>query len=267
MPVFVISVRPAETLAAHLHALLGEAPAIVGVDGKQMAATQYFAHNLEALRHRRRPLAPGETGCALAHVEAYRRLAESGAPGALIFEDDVILSPALARLDTRAFAGRFDVVLLGCMQGLPGRMRVRGKRAGETHAGLPPLYAVPRRYSRYLLRSAAYWISRAAAARLRERQLACLRKADDWRDWARQLDLRMGFMDLCAHPLDLSGSLLEDERQALSRRRSPPRQKQWRLRFVGDWLVERWHGLEPCGIATGDKPAMSAAPSHRATVW
>jgi len=255
MPVYVISIRPADALTAQIKTLLGETPTVLGVDGRQMSASEYFTHNIEALRLRKRTLSPGETGCALSHLEAYRRLGESRATGALVFEEDVILPPTLAQLDVCAFEGHFDVVLLGCMQGLPGQKRLRGRRVADARHGLPPLYAVPQRYTRYALRCAAYWISRDAALRLREHQLGFLRKADDWRDWGRQLGLRMGFMDLCAHPLDLSGSLLEAERQALSRRRAPPRDKRWRMRFFSDWLVAQLQGLELCCSEARDAPA------------
>ena len=171
------------------------------------------------------------------------------------------MPPSLAHLDTAVFEGRFDVVLLGCMQGMKGERLLRGKRVAALPGIDMPLYAVPPRFSRYLLRSAAYWISREAAQGLRDSQMAALCKADDWRIWTRGLGLRMGFIDLCAHPLDLTYSLLEGERRALCRHRAPaprvPRQK-W-YKWLYERVLERCYGLEPCcRAATGRASPASA---------
>lgn len=246
MPVFVISLHAAEPLCTRLHQQLGEAPTVLGIDGRQLPASRYFELNRARLRRRQRPLTPGETGCALSHLEAWRRLLASGADAALIFEHDVQPGAALARLDTQGFATHFDVVVLGCQQGLEGEQLLYGRRLpAPAGSAEPPLFAVPRRFTRYLFRSTAYWLRRDAAARLVEAQERYLRPADSWGHWSGELGLHLGFVDACAHPLDLRDSLLEGERQAIGYSLPRPSWKQWRARLHDRYA--RWRGgLERC---------------------
>ncbi len=61
------------------------------------------------------PLQPGERGCALSHLAAWRRLLQSDAPGAFVFEDDAEARPGFHRniLDEIAARARpGEVVLL-----------------------------------------------------------------------------------------------------------------------------------------------------------
>lgn len=65
-------------------------------------------------------LTPGAIGCYLSHMEAWRRVASSGAPYAFVFEDDAVVDPhALAAFEAarqQAPPG-WDILLLGCSGG------------------------------------------------------------------------------------------------------------------------------------------------------
>ncbi|MFB6320155.1 glycosyltransferase family 25 protein [Saccharicrinis sp. FJH54] len=66
---------------------------ITGVLGSSLStkklATNY--NNRKALRHQCRPLGPSEIGCALSHINIYRKIANENISLACILEDDVII--------------------------------------------------------------------------------------------------------------------------------------------------------------------------------
>jgi hypothetical protein len=75
-------------------------------------------HTMQSRGHRVRheELTPGAVGCYLSHLEAWRRLQQSGAPYAMVFEDDsVVPSDTLQRaLDALKLAPtHWDILLLG----------------------------------------------------------------------------------------------------------------------------------------------------------
>lgn len=59
--------------------------------GSQMSAQEYYEHMRPRVEAARRLLLPGELGCALAHVNVYRRIFAS-CKGGLILEDDIGLT-------------------------------------------------------------------------------------------------------------------------------------------------------------------------------
>ncbi|MGH1367093.1 MAG: glycosyltransferase family 25 protein [Maritimibacter sp.] len=63
---------------------------IAPVWGAKMSAQDYFDHMKTRVEAARSLLLPGELGCTLAHVEAYKRIEQAAKP-ALILEDDIHL--------------------------------------------------------------------------------------------------------------------------------------------------------------------------------
>lgn len=93
LPVFVISLAKARerrrSICAHLDALGVEYALIDAVEGAALTEQERREVTAEGA-----DLLPGEIGCALSHLIAWRRIAEGPAPAGLILEDD-------ARLDAR----------------------------------------------------------------------------------------------------------------------------------------------------------------------
>jgi glycosyl transferase family 25 len=116
-----------------------------------------------------RPMADGEFACALSHLLTYRAILESGLPGAIVLEDDVVLTPVFdAFLDQRAYESA-PLVLLDHSLARVRRFRQPGAFDGfHTY-----------RLARNPLRATAYSISREAAAHILERALP-VRCVADW---------------------------------------------------------------------------------------
>lgn len=65
------------------------------IDGRNGLAAEYepLLDRPGARRRLGRPMSDGEFACALSHLEVYREIVESGFPGAIVLEDDAILTP------------------------------------------------------------------------------------------------------------------------------------------------------------------------------
>jgi glycosyl transferase family 25 len=88
------------------------------VDARALSPSQQACLDSAGYRrkHGMEPL-PGELGCYLSHVEAFRSFLASGARFALILEDDVILGPSLPAVlqGLMAQAARWDMVKLSAV--------------------------------------------------------------------------------------------------------------------------------------------------------
>jgi len=116
VPVFLINLDGSGDRLASATAQLSAAdfPAerIEAFDGRGRAVETLPGYDPRgALRHMGRPLRGGEVGCYLSHVAAARRVVESGAPMALVFEDDLALAPSGGETLRQA---------LRCLQGYGG---------------------------------------------------------------------------------------------------------------------------------------------------
>lgn len=126
---------------------------------------------------------PGAAGCALSHLDVYRRVVNDGRECALVLEDDVMLPSdldALARAVVRQMSGA-EVVLLNFHSEEPCRI---------TRAGSVPLPA-----SRLLVdlvdegqasSTGAYVVTREACERMAEAILPLRAQPDDWVFYRRQ---------------------------------------------------------------------------------
>ena len=94
-----------------------EAVRMPAVDGSTLspAARRAAVSLFHALLARGRLYTPGQIGCTLSHNAVYRRMIDENLPAALIFEDDVLLSPdfpaSLAAAKTLLDAERRQVFL------------------------------------------------------------------------------------------------------------------------------------------------------------
>ena len=83
-----------------------EAMRMPAVDGSTLspAARRAAVSRFHALLARGRLYTPGQIGCTLSHHAVYRRMIDENIPAALVFEDDVLLSPAFPAALTAANA-------------------------------------------------------------------------------------------------------------------------------------------------------------------
>ena len=129
MPIYVISLDRAPERRAHMRAQmarLGLAHEIVtAVDGREpIEGLERLYGRRQRLRTYGTDLTPAEIACCLSHLDACRRIAESGAQIGLVLEDDVVLSDVVGTVlaDLAALEPRgFDVVRLAGLRERRGR--------------------------------------------------------------------------------------------------------------------------------------------------
>lgn len=104
-----------------------------------------------------RPLSDGEFACALSHRSIYQRIADEGLPGAVVLEDDAILSSSFAEFIRHQGYCEADVVQ---MDYGPARVFWRQRRSWSNEIALAPLaenahltsgYSISARGARYML--------------------------------------------------------------------------------------------------------------------
>lgn len=189
-------------------------PAING----SVLSTEERRRNYDARRFARnegRPALPGELGCALSHIAAYRLIVERQIPFALILEDDAWLNPNVSQL-LEAIERRYrpedrNVLLLTWVAA------ASNKKKGEF---LWSTYFVADVKSAWCTHG--YVVSRAAAEALIEALYPVRHLADCW-NWLR----RHGVVNVLAVvptciTLDLSfGTLTSKELAETKARRAP----------------------------------------------
>lgn len=126
MKIFVISMIGAdkrqEQITAQLNRLELEFEFFQAVNGRLLTNEERMQHCDEKWQRRYtgRVFSPGENGCALSHINVYRKIVNENIDKALIFEDDAWITPSLkdilASINEQKIS--FDILLLSeCQTG------------------------------------------------------------------------------------------------------------------------------------------------------
>jgi glycosyl transferase family 25 len=174
-----LSARRRASIAEELAPTALEFDFVDGVDGRGLTAAERAELVSEsAVARYPRWLTPGQIGCALSHLRAYREILASGSDDiALILEDDVTAPATIAELCARVGSemhGR-EVVLLYFRAF--GVCRFSSQDAVDLGAGTRLMYPLDVRLP---ITSAAYLITAAAARSLVEAIVPVRAGADSW---------------------------------------------------------------------------------------
>jgi glycosyl transferase family 25 len=153
----------------------------------------------------------------LSHIIALRNLIGSDVDRAVIFEDDVIFDKnSLNEIDiifSRDYVEE-HLIHLGGQQGLDSR----GYLEGDLIDRSPDVYSIKEHSLKGLYRSVGYIISRTTAKKIVEfvqDQAVCL---DDFEYLVKNANIHgVMYSDVVLHPVELSGSAIETEREAKRR--------------------------------------------------
>lgn len=233
-PIFVVSLSDAherrESLNAQLQALGLTAKIIDAVDGRRGLSpeVEHLIDRESAEERTGRKISAGEFACALSHQGLYQRIFDESLPGAIILEDDAILTPDFAEFIRHEGYLAADLVQ---MDHLDARVWLQGRKAFSPGITFFPLAANASLTTGYSLSAkAAHYIL------ARSRPLAGLA---DWPCDIMPLAPLVTLPHLVNHPyIEVSGSTLERERDAARKSVTPSGSRV--LRFFRASYWRRW---------------------------
>ena len=236
---FVISLKTATEfsrlpIVRHLSSQGFSVRRIKAVNGKKIAAGDYFRLSSLSKVSSGHFLSPSELGCALSHQAALDHLVAEQLPFASIFEDDAIpkteLASVLQSLSKQNLRGRF--VHLGGLDGLSVQRNIYVKRTASTTFEIHD-WSLP-----YLWRSCGYIVGYNAARQILEKYKLTMFRADDFNKIGAALSGRIEMSVCIAHPISLINSSIEGERQLALRHTQPFFRKLFRsLRYQTKTLL------------------------------
>ena len=197
-------------------------PAVYGRDLSPAERKAGFSSVRSFIASKKR-LSDAEIGVAMSHAGCCRRLVESGAPCALVLEDDVALSAgfpaALARVERFIDPGRPQLVLLSGY-GVPGAESMPEEIRAEKSAWCAD----------------AYVLTRPAAELILKANFPVVTVADSFKRWRRRFGLELYRA--------LPSTARQDDETFASENRVLPKSG-WLVRnlmWVLDWIVWRISG-------------------------
>jgi glycosyl transferase family 25 len=223
---YLLSLRsPDDPVVASRIARLSEwiSPPVVwaGIDGRRLAASDYYRHLVRAHYQHGQVVTPAEVGVSLSHVTVMDDFLASTADVAIVFEDDVVIKPESGQVLNAALPFvRANDILVACDQrGLEYIGAARGRPLASDRGCLEIL----RDDWRIVKRTCAYALGRQAAMHLRDVQNRGLWPSDDFRVLCPP-DGRLLYCGAFGHPPDDEGSVVAPERalKAASRVRPLP---------------------------------------------
>lgn len=200
--------------------------AINGIDISDTDLSSIRAKSVGAVSSRGIPAIPGEIGCTLSHLKAYKEMIKNNQEYACILEDDVILDQRF-----KVFINTFqstkmnskDLYLLGGQFQDAGYKYIIKSNKNVKFIGKQVFYKTIR--SQYLVqRSCCYIISSDMAKDLSKLYIKKFILADDWGYLSANKHInRIYLSDFVKHPIDLSMSNLQKAREDAVLKSQPKR--------------------------------------------
>lgn len=189
-----------------------ELDSVVGIDGRQLEAKDYFTKGVVG---RKIPLTPSEVGCSLSHLNIYENFLNSNCDYLVVFEDDVLIDQGfdLNIFPFDKFASSLPILLhMGGQEGLSSFNKLFGKKTNLKYLGKTIWKVSPHSY-RWLWRTCSYIINRSFAEQILKEQQNSLKVADSWKFWATKFNSQVYYINLIQHPFDLCNSVIQSERE------------------------------------------------------
>lgn len=238
-PIFVLSLDDAQArrapLIAQLHEFGLKFEIFPAIDGRSKLPAQYepLIDRDEARNQLQRDMTDGEFACALSHYSIYKKVENEGLPGAIVLEDDAILSPLFKDFVCSGGYELADLTLLDHWFARVWRFsRVRITEGIETG-----------RVSRVPCLTTGYSISSDGCDFIIKNSIP-IRRSADWPCDITEIGARATIPRIVDHPSPAtSTSHLETERQGLANSQKALIADK---RYIGDrmlgwkaWLIKR----------------------------
>lgn len=189
---------------------------IDAINGREANAGEYFNNIRKFFKKTKRLLTPSEVGCTLSHLKALNSFLESNDKYALILEDDIqgndqdILDILNIVDSIRNLDGVF---IFGGQEGFDFNKYILGKPFQIKKSNYM-YYEVSKFSQRFILRTCCYVVNREIAQYILSIHEDCLRNADAWSTMLELSSYRMYYANYLRHPVDLTDSTIERERES-----------------------------------------------------
>lgn len=171
-----------------------------------------FILNSISIKKQKIALSNTEIACAMSHQRILENFLETEAGFALILEDDIIGGDLdIVKIEKIVpFLPQNSILIAGGQEGLRSFKNLYGTEVDEKL----DLYKIPASYIDYVSRACCYLVSRGAAEQIIRKQENLLDRADNWK-WLLNETKDVYYSPILEHPLDLSHSHIEKDRQEL----------------------------------------------------
>lgn len=165
LPVYVLSL-PDTVRRARLLSGLGAADidysVVWGIDGRKGLPERYepMVDRRTARQYLGREMSDGEFACALSHLTIYQKILQEDLPGAVIFEDDAVITQGFVRVYDTLEVPPCDLLFLDHRRTYvnPGNTLTLAAGFGAVEATIPPFlanaYVISRKGAEYILENA-----------------------------------------------------------------------------------------------------------------
>lgn len=222
LPVLVVSLKhdviKRQAIAEKLSGLNINFEFIDAVYGKELS--DFFCNSLQLkgkIKSRGFPPTRGEIGCSLSHISAYSHIISKEMDWVCILEDDAILDERFSRFlylfDEKKFNIN-NIYILGGQEGLSPSRYISKSFFKKIKCENQYFYRV-NNTDKYVNRTCCYMIHRDLTIKMIDIFSHGFYLADDWQSFKKEgVYQYMYLSNFVAHPLDLTLSSIEQEREA-----------------------------------------------------
>lgn len=179
------------------------------VDGKNKTAKEYFDFLSIMYLKNKNLITPSELGCTLSHIEALNLFLKSKDNQSLILEDDVMGEDKNIDLiiNMSNYIPKNSILICGGQEGFDHWKYIVGKKIENN------LYEIPRFSLKFIYRACCYVVDRESAQYLYNYHNKNYNVVDHWYNILKKSDVKVFYCNQLSHPLDLSQSKIERERE------------------------------------------------------
>jgi len=182
---------------------------IDAVDGRELKAKEYFKQSSHFVHFYSRMMSPAELGCSLSHCKVMEEFLASDKEVALVLEDDVVgTDDDIAEIEKVANSlEEQSIVICGCQDGSGISKYLYGQ-----DTAIPGTYKLATFSHEYVVRTAAYIITKESAKAILNFQKDAIMLADNWGKFFVGTPINMFYFENLSHPLEMTDSHIEAER-------------------------------------------------------
>lgn len=214
IPIYLVSLKQdalrREKIKKQFSKTYEEFQIIDAIDGREISAKEYFKSIQGYFNKYKRIMSPAELGCTLSHIKALESFLYSDNKYALILEDDVIGTDESIYKICSLVDSLTDNSLLLC----GGQLNFPEKRYRYSKKITNEEICVVHNFSyKFMYGTCCYLVTRKSAKKILEHHSNThITLADKWDVFFKDSKIKIYYIDILKHPVDLTDSHIESDR-------------------------------------------------------